>query len=149
MATIIGIDPGFSGAIAILSDTLAVHDMPTVPAAKGRTELAHPSVLDLLRVDGEVWIERVNAMPGQGVSSSFRFGQGFGALEMACAANRLPIRYVTPSVWKKYFGLSKVKGASRSLAMQRFPGQAHLFQRVKDDGRAEAALIALYGREVA
>ena len=151
---VFGIDPGFSGAIAELhlrpTWTLYVHDMPTVPGQKGKVELNHHAVFDLLDspAGGIVWLEKVGARPGQGVSSMFRFGQQIGALEMAAAAQRYPIRYVTPATWKKHFGLSADKGAARSVAMQRFPAQAQLFARVKDDGRAEAALIALYGAEV-
>jgi len=89
----------------------------------------------------------VAARPGQSAPATFRFGQGYGAIEMALAAHKIPVQYVTPSQWKKHFGLSKDKGASRGLATQRFPSHASDFQRVKDDGRAEAALIALYGKE--
>jgi crossover junction endodeoxyribonuclease RuvC len=66
---------------------------------------------------------------------------------MALAAHQVPVQYVTPAKWKKYFGLSKNKGSSRGLAIQRFPQVSDKFSRVKDDGRAEAALIALYGKE--
>lgn len=147
-----GIDPGFGGAVAELheSGALYVHDMPTVPGSKGKQELAMRPLFDLLdsHTGAIVWLEKVGARPGQGVSSMFRFGQQLGALEMAAAAHSHQLRYVTPASWKKHFGLSADKGAARSVAMQRFPAQASLFARVKDDGRAEAALIALYGREV-
>lgn len=86
-------------------------------------------------------------MPKQGVASMFRFGENFGAVQMAVAGHGYEYHYVTPMMWKKHFRLSKNKGASRSLAMQRFPDNADLFSRVKDDGRAEAALIALYAYE--
>jgi crossover junction endodeoxyribonuclease RuvC len=150
MIAIIGIDPGFSGAIAIYwPDThrLEVHDMPVVADAKGRVMLAHGSVLDLLAEDGAkaVWLEQVGTMPGQGISSAFRFGATYGAIQMAVAARCLPLRLVTPNVWKKAFGLTADKNASRGLAMQRFPDAADRFSRKQDDGRAEAALIALYG----
>jgi len=81
------------------------------------------------------------------VSSMFRFGQGYGAIQMALAGHKIPTRLVTPAKWKSHFGLSRDKGVSRGLAMQRFPEQSQMFSRVKDDGRAEAALIALYGQE--
>jgi crossover junction endodeoxyribonuclease RuvC len=90
---------------------------------------------------------RCAAMPGQGVSSTFRFGQGYGQLEMGIAACKLPIQYVSPAVWKKHFRLNRDKGVSRGLVTQRLPQYAHLFARVKDDGRAEATLIALYAAE--
>ena len=128
-----------------------VEDMPVVPGAKGKTELSMRAAYELLATDGEravVWLERVGARPGQGVSSMFRFGQQLGALEMAAAAHGHELRYVTPSVWKKYHGLSADKGVARGEAMNRFPLLAELFRRVKDDGRAEACLIALYGQGV-
>lgn len=150
---IFGIDPGFSGAVAELhtgSGQLYIHDMPTVPGQKGKTDLNMHALFDILDLsldEGIVWLEKVGARPGQGVSSMFRFGQQLGALEMACAGHGHQLRWVTPATWKKHYGLSADKGAARSVAMQRFPQQAALFARVKDDGRAEAALIALYGKE--
>jgi crossover junction endodeoxyribonuclease RuvC len=78
----------------------------------------------------------------------FRFGETYGATQMAVAAHAMPIHYVTPAKWKGHFKLSRDKGVSRSVAIQRFPKNAADFSRVKDDGRAEAALIALYGSEV-
>jgi crossover junction endodeoxyribonuclease RuvC len=149
---VFGIDPGFGGAIAELhvpSGTVHIYDMPTVPGQKGKQELAMRPLFDLLdsHVAATVWLEKVGARPGQGVSSMFRFGQQLGALEMAVAAHSHQLRYVTPASWKKHFGLVADKGAARSIAMQRFPAQAQIFARVKDDGRAEAALIALYGAE--
>lgn len=152
-----GIDPGFTGAVAELypeEGKLYVHDMPTLPGQKGKVELDCHSLLDLLSVGdpiwpgrSSVWLEKVGARPGQGVSSMFRFGQQLGALEMAAAANKHRLRWVTPTAWKKHFGLSADKGAARKVAMERFPANAASFARVKDDGRAEAALIALYGWE--
>lgn len=151
---VFGVDPGFSGAVAEFypaEHKLYVHDMPTVPSQKGRVELNCHAVLDLLCTDGSmpatVWLEKVGARPGQGVSSMFRFGQQLGALEMAVAANGHPLRWTTPAKWKAHFGLSADKGAARKVAMERFPAVASLFARAKDDGRAEAALIALYGAE--
>jgi crossover junction endodeoxyribonuclease RuvC len=77
----------------------------------------------------------------------FRFGETYGATQMAVAAHGMVMQYVPPTTWKKHFKLSRDKGVSRGLATQRFPDCADLFKRVKDDGRAEAALIALYGLE--
>lgn len=149
--TRIGIDPGFTGAIAVFDGgSIEMHDMPTLPGRSGRAEINHHALLDILKgaEPGTVWLERVAARPGQGVSSMFRFGQGFGALEMAAAAGGHVLRYVTPQQWKKHFGLvGAAKGASRAVACQRLPHAAHLFARVKDEGRAEAALIGLYGIE--
>lgn len=156
---IAGIDPGFTGAIALLdlgSAALTIRDMPTAPSTKGRVELdlyqlglaLKPELDDH---DSEACIavlEQVAARPGQGAPATFRFGQGYGAIEMALVGHGWERNYVTPTTWKKHFKLSKDKGASRALACQRFPQHADLFARVKDDGRAEAALLALYGREV-
>ena len=151
---IYGIDPGFTGAISIYRpelELMEVHDMPVMKSAKGKTILNLRGVLDILEPEdfehNIAVIEQVGAMPGQGVSSMFRFGQGFGQLEMAIAAHKLPVHYVTPQKWKGHFKLSRDKGVSRSVAIQRFPQVANLFSRVKDDGRAEACLIALYGKE--
>ena len=153
MTCIIGIDPGQTGAIALYwprEHHVEIHDMPMLPNAKnGRPELDYTAVIDLLRRDGAVtWLEQVASRPGQGVSSVFRFGMMFGALQACAAAAATPLRLVTPGKWKKALGLCSAKGAARQLAMQRFPRAADLFRRVKDDGRAEAALIALYGAGV-
>ena len=151
---IIGIDPGFTGAIATLfpDGPVLISDMPVLPNAKGKTELNHPRLLTEMRASlngrtGTVWLERVGTMPRQGISSAFRFGQQLGAIEMAAAACEHELRYVTPAVWKAYFGLSSDKGVARGYAMKRFPQLADQLARVKDDGRAEALLIALYGSE--
>ena len=149
----IGIDPGFSGAIAFLepgSGNLTVTDMPVAPNTKGKNELnLHSLATELYQHPHRciTMIEKVHAMPNQGVSSVFRFGQGFGAIQMAVTGHGHEVHYVSPAAWKKYFKLSKDKGVSRSLAAQRFPQAADLFSRVEDDGRAEAALIALYAKE--
>ena len=151
---IYGYDPGFTGAIALYwTDTgkLEVHDMPVMKNTKGKAIINSPYLLDILQNEADekcmCLLEQVSAMPGQGVSSMFRFGEGYGMLQMACAANKLPTQFVTAAKWKGYFGLNRDKGVSRGLAMQRFPEYAGLFSRVKDDGRAEAALIALYAAE--
>lgn len=153
---ICGIDPGKSGAIAFLDPVhmaLTVHDMPMGKSSTGRDEL------DLRRL-GEILnppvsanrfvgvLERVRSMPTDGAAGAFSFGEGYGALRMALIGLGYEDRYVTPVTWKKHFKLSKDKGVSRSYAATRFPGYSGIFARVKDDGRAEAALIALYGAEV-
>ena len=151
---LIGLDPGYSGAITLYwpaTGHIEVHDMPTLKNAKGKAVLDMHGILQILEPEGDgqrvAYIEQVSAMPGQGVSSMFRFGEQYGALQMALAATKTPTHYVTSAVWKKHFGLSREKGVSRGLAMQRFPAFADTFKRVKDDGRAEATLIALYGKE--
>lgn len=151
---ILGIDPGFTGAVACFNTeslVLNVLDMPIVKDKKGRKELNLASLYEMLRPISArktlAVLEYVAARPGQGAPATFRFGQGYGAIQMALMAHEIPTQYVTPAVWKKHFGLSKDKGVSRGLAIQRFPEHAHYFERVKDDGRAEATLIALYGQE--
>ena len=151
---IYGVDPGFTGAVSIYDtelNSLIVHDIPVIKSPKGKTLINLPKLLSILG-NGQnrlslAAVELVSAMPNQCVSSRFRFGQGFGQLEMALVASALPLKYVRPQQWKKYFGLTKDKNQSRELAMERFPNNADLFKRKKDDGRAEAALIALYAKE--
>lgn len=151
---ICGIDPGFSGAIALLNPFtryLEVHDMPVLPNKTGKTVLDFTKLVGLLVPSEDMrnvaMIEQVSAMPGQGVSSMFRFGQCLGAIEATVHGHGFEVHYVTPSKWKKHFGLSSDKDTSRGLAKQRFPAQASFFDRKKDDGRAEAALLALYALE--
>jgi crossover junction endodeoxyribonuclease RuvC len=125
--------------------------MPVWPGAKGKTELDMRGLARILQPSelgtDIAMIEQVSAMPNQGSSSTFRFGQTFGAIQMAVMAHGYETHYVTPTNWKKHFGLSSDKGVSRKLASQRFPDADTLFARVKDDGRAEAALLALYAYE--
>ena len=154
MRLIYGCDPGFTGAIALYwTDTgkLEVHDMPVMQNPKGKTIINLHSLLDVLKNEADekcmCLLELVQSRPGQNSSAVFRFGQGFGQLQMAVAANKLPVQYVTPAKWKKYFGLSKDKNASRAMAMDRFPKQSELFKLAKFDGRAEAALLCLYAAE--
>ena len=141
---IYGIDPGFTGAISLYwTDTqnLEVHDMPVAKSPKGKTVINCHAVLDILQNEANepcmACLEQVGAMRGQGVSSMFRFGEGYGQLQMGCAAANLPLHFV-----------NREKGLSRNLAMQRFPAKSNLFSRVKDDGRAESALICVYASEV-
>lgn len=162
MATVfIGIDPGKSGAIAIWRpaiSALTLYDAPLLANTKGKTETDLHGLLAILRIpdgDAVVLLEAASPRPGEGSVSAFTFGKGYGAIQMAIAAQGHEVRYVTPSVWKKHFGLIFPKGtgkpiikaASRALAQQRFPAMAQSFARVKDDGRAEAALMAIYAVE--
>ena len=143
---ILGIDPGKSGAIAALTldgDLLWVEDRTPLTGAAIGTWLAE-------RLHGEnvvtCWVERVHAMPKQGVTSVWTFGEGYGALLGALGALAIRVEHVTPGVWKRAAGLNADKTASRQRASERWPADAPLFKRVKDDGRAEACLIAEYGR---
>lgn len=152
--TVIGIDPGAHGAIAILSeDGLLIEDTPYIKPAKGKGEYDFASMAHLfasVRNDGNahVFLERVSARPGEGVVSAFSFGKGYGAWLGIIAAVGMPYTLVTPQVWKKAMGLPNSKERARIRAGQLFPANAQMFARVKDDGRAEAALIAEYGRRL-
>lgn len=151
----IGIDPGLSGAIAIISDdSLKVFDMPTMTVdrnGKAKRQVSANELADLLSpYDGKdchVYVERVSAMAGQGVTSVFSFGRSFGMIEGILAALKMPVTFVAPATWVKGVGRGPGKDASRARAMELFKGCEHLFARVKDDGRADAALIAHWGRK--
>lgn len=151
MSYVIGIDPGINGAIAIFRDNVlhSVVDMPTVEIASGKTMKRHISAVTLrdileLYATAHVVVEKVGAMPGQGVSSMFNFGRSAGIIEGVVAALRMPSTYVTPQQWTKGVGRAAGKDASRMRAMELFPTRAELFKRAKDDGRADAALIAYW-----
>ena len=151
---IVGVDPGFSGAIAhycTKTKDLDVVDMPTILNSKGKVEIDVHSLLHLLEPEAKdrmAVIEQVASRPGQSSVATFRFGMGYSALIACVAANKTPMYFVTPSKWKKYFGLSSDKDTSRQLAIQRWPDHYEKFKLKKHDGRAEAALICLYGAEV-
>ena len=155
MSFVIGIDPGISGAIAVFKDGKldAVIDMPTLKIASGKTMKSHISAIGLVRIletstlvhnSVHIVIEKVGAMPGQGVSSMFNFGRSAGIIEGVVAAMHFPSTYVTPAAWTKAVGRAAGKDASRMRAMELFPSKADLFKRAKDDGRADAALIAYW-----
>lgn len=142
---ILGIDPGASGALAFYfpddaSGRVAVHDMPFAGTVSGG------GLGDLIRQYGptEAIVELVAAMPGQGVSSTFKFGLAAGAVHGALGALGIPYHLVTPGKWKRRMGLTSDKDASRAMACRLFPRVASSFARKRDDGRAEAALLAYY-----
>lgn len=151
MTRIIGIDPGLTGAIAILEanhDLLAVHDMPTTATRKGGKQLNIPEVASILRgahrQGALVKLEAVHAMPKQGVSSTFTFGMGYGALQGVIQTLGISMTLVTPQAWKKAAGLiGAEKDYARTLALQKYPDAS--LARKKDIGRADAILIARYG----
>jgi crossover junction endodeoxyribonuclease RuvC len=154
MSFVIGIDPGISGAVAIFKDGKldTIHDMPTLKIASGKTMKSHISAIGLVRIletstlvtdnQTHIVIEKVGAMPGQGVTSMFNFGRSAGLIEGCIVAKNIPHTYVTPQTWTKAVGRAAGKDASRMRAMELFPAQADLFKRAKDDGRADACLIA-------
>lgn len=149
--TILGVDPGLSGALAFLSDELLIWDIPTLEITRNNKKKRQINLSALLFILTEnkadhCFLESVNAMPGQGVSSMFQMGRGFGQVEMALMACKIPVTYITPQVWKKHYGLSKDKDASRQRASQLMPQWAHNFDLKKHADRAEASLLALYGK---
>lgn len=151
---ILGIDPGLSGALALWNGTtLSVFDVPTIARkVNGKTKQQVDAYqlgnwLDIHRVSIRfAIIEQVNAMPAQGVTSSFNFGYTAGVIQGAVAANQIPMRLVVPSVWKRAFGLiGQDKDASRAAASRLAPKHAEHWPLKKHDGRAEAFLLAFYG----
>ena len=147
----LGIDPGLDGALAFYevrnAEPLVIVDMPTVTVTRNnreKRELSAPAFANLIAGKGlrYVAIERVGAMPGQGVSSVFSFGRSAGIIEGVLAAYEVPYWFVLPRVWQKAVDVRGGKDGSRERAMQLFPRNAAEFARKKDDGRADAALIA-------
>ena len=150
---VLGIDPGVHGALALLDlahGLIEVVDMPSVVVRVGKaskTRIA-PQALALYvaaHKPSHAYVEAVHAMPGQGVSSMFTFGQAFGQIEGVLAALGVPVTYVTPTAWKRAMQVTGDKGSSRARAMQLWPAHAGSFARVKDADRCEAALLGLYG----
>lgn len=150
----IGVDPGLSGAIAIMSaESLKIFDMPTMTVernGKAKRQVSASELAELLYVytgkDCHVYVEKVSAMAGQGVTSVFSFGRSFGMIEGILAAFKMPVTYVSPATWVKAVGRGQGKDASRARAMELFPGNQADFKRVKDDGRSDASLIAYWGK---
>ena len=150
-----GIDPGKSGAMAIIYPDGAVHffDVPTVKLrnkerpAWGEWSRIWTGALGFAGVDLIV-IEEVAARPGQGVTSMFTFGRALGFAHAIAVASGASVQPVTPAVWKGKLGLlNSSKGASRERCQALYPATVGQLNRVKDDGRAEAALISHYGKK--
>ena len=151
---IIGIDPGISGAISIIENEkiLEVYDTPTmIDGKKNKRQINSAQVTNIIKErmlsnkEVIVVVEHVNAMPGQGVTSMFNFGQSFGVIKGICAALSLPIYFVRPTKWKKHFNLIKTnKDASRTKVIEAYPEISSKLSRKKDSNRADAILIALY-----
>ena len=154
---IIGIDPGLSGAIAVLENNkvLNIFDMPVMSEGKkNKRQLNSALLVTLIKENinnGEevsVVVEQVNAMPGQGVTSMFNFGQSFGILKGICSAMQLPMYFVRPAKWKKYFNLiNSEKDASRTRAIEMFPYFSSQLSKKKDSNKADAILIASFYHE--
>ena len=154
---IIGIDPGLSGAIAILEDNkvLSIFDMPVMAEGKkNKRQLNSAQLVDIIKEnikindDIAVVVEQVNAMPGQGVTSMFNFGQTFGAIKGVCAALKLPIFFVRPSKWKKHFDLlNSSKDSSRTKVIEMYPSLSNQLTKKKDVNKSDAILIARFFSE--
>jgi hypothetical protein len=134
---IIGIDPGLSGAVAVLCDSaIEVHDVPTVANELNIDELVR--IIRDARADVAI-VERAAAMPKQGVSSTFRYGTVYGAIRAVVTVCTVPSHLVTPARWKKHFNLSSDKERSRALAIQYWPG-CGFFNLKKHHNRAETLI---------
>ena len=153
---IVGIDPGIAGAICFFSNgnVIDVIDMPTMAEGKknkkqvnGRQIFNEITSIKNKFIDENiiVVVEQVSAMPGQGVTSMFNFGQSFGVVKGICSAMELPIHYVRPARWKKYFNLiNSEKDASRTKVIEMFPNISHKLSKKKDNNKADAVLIAQF-----
>ena len=153
---IIGIDPGISGSICFMQNgkILEVVEMPTMAEGKKNKRQVNGSqiyneILEQIhntdKQEIRVIIEQVSAMPGQGVTSMFNFGQSFGILKGICSAMQLPMYFVRPAKWKKYFGLiNSEKDASRTKAIEMFPYFSSQLSKKKDSNKADAILIASF-----
>ncbi len=155
MKVSLGIDPGSKGAIAIFSEAgalVAIHDMPVIKMKVGKTmrERVSPhGIFDLLwPMDIQTaTVEKVGGMTGQSASAAYTFGYSCGVIEGVLIGLRVATTFVTPQSWKKSFGLAADKGNARQCAMRLWPEKSALFARVKDDGRAESALIGRFGMQ--
>ena len=151
---IFGIDPGVSGAISILKDKkiLDIFDMPTmIDGKKNKRQVNGAQLANIFKkflnekIEILAVIEHVNAMPGQGVTSMFNFGQSFGVIKGICAAMQLPIFFVRPAKWKKHFELiNSQKDSSRTKAIEMFPKISSILSKKKDSNKADAILIASF-----
>tara|TARA_B100000530_G_C15627719_1_gene356987 strand:- start:29 stop:523 length:495 start_codon:yes stop_codon:yes gene_type:complete len=153
---IIGIDPGISGSICFFEDGIVkdVIEMPTMAEGKKSKKQVNSSQIfneiseRIKKIDKKnikVVIEQVSAMPGQGVTSMFNFGQSFGVLKGICSAMSLSVYYVRPAKWKKYFNLiNSEKDASRTRAIEIFPYISAQLSRKKDSNKADAILISSF-----
>ena len=153
---IIGIDPGISGSICFFEEgkILDVVEMPTMTdGKKNKKQVNGAQIYNEItkrinkaeKNNTRVIIEQVSAMPGQGVTSMFNFGQSFGILKGICSAMQLPMFFVRPAKWKKHFNLiNSEKDASRTRAIEIFPYFSPQLSRKKDSNKADAILIASF-----
>ena len=153
---IIGIDPGITGSICFFENGKIIDliDMPNMADGKKQKRQVNGAqiyneiflrIKNLDKKNIKVVIEHVSAMPGQGVTSMFNFGQSFGVLKGICSAMQLPMHFVRPAKWKKFFNLINAeKDASRTKAIEIFPYISHQLSKKKDANKADAALIASF-----
>jgi crossover junction endodeoxyribonuclease RuvC len=153
---IIGIDPGITGSICFFEDgkIIDVVEMPNMAEGKKNKRQVNGAqiyheiykrIKNLEKKDIKVVIEQVAAMPGQGVTSMFNFGQSFGVLKGICAAMQIPMYFVRPAKWKKYFNLiNSEKDASRTKAIEIFPHFSAQLSKKKDSNKADAILISSF-----
>ena len=156
---IIGIDPGISGSICFFQDGVIndVVEMPTmIEGKKNKKQVNGSQIFNEIKErvkkidnrDIKVVIEQVSAMPGQGVTSMFNFGQSFGIIKGICSAMQLSVYFVRPTKWKKYFNLlNSEKDASRTRAIEIFPYFSPQLSKKKDSNKADAILIASFYHE--
>lgn len=149
---VLGIDVGLNGALALIEDgqLLEVHDMPTVTLERNSKtkRMVNANALSLIIRGSKAdvaYLERLSAMPGQGVTSMFSMGQSLGVVLGILAAYQIATTTIPPRTWQKALDVPQGKDGSRYRAAQLFPESAELFKRVKDDGRSDATLIAAYG----
>jgi crossover junction endodeoxyribonuclease RuvC len=152
---VLGIDVGLNGAIAVVEGDrlIEVHDMPTFTMERNGKNKRMVNAAELTRLirqasTGSAYLERLSAMPGQGVTSMFSMGQSLGVVLGILAALDIPTTTIPPRTWQKALDVPQGKDGSRYRAAQLFPAHAAQFARVKDDGRSDAALIAAYGATV-
>ena len=154
---IIGIDPGLSGGIAILDDLkiFDIYDMPIMSEGKkNKNQLNSAQLVNIIKKNiisnGDTFliVEQVSAMPGQGVTSMFNFGQTFGSIKGICAALNLPIFFVRPAKWKKHFDLiNSSKDSSRTKVIEMYPSLSDQLSKKKDVNKSDAILIARFFAE--
>ena len=156
MMLIIGIDPGITGAICFFEDRKIIDliEMPNMAVGKKNKRQVNGAqvyneiferIKNYNKKDIKVVIEQVSAMPGQGVTSMFNFGQSFGVLKGICSAMQLPMYFVRPAKWKKYYSLiNSKKDASRTKVIEIFPYISTQLSKKKDTNKADAILIASF-----
>ena len=153
---IIAIDPGISGSLCFFEEgkIIDIIEMPNMAAGKKNKRQVNGAqiyneislrIKNFQKEDIKVVIEQVSAMPGQGVTSMFNFGQSFGVLKGICSAMQLPMYFVRPAKWKKYFNLiNSKKDASRTKAIEIFPYISAQLSKKKDSNKADAILLASF-----